>query len=76
MPIASKKPSSNLPNGTADMSVSIDRIIKNAEKSIKFGDFHAATSACYEGLEAYPNNPRLQALAHRLLEPQTSKRKG
>ena len=67
MPIASEKPSSNLPNGTADMSVSIDRIIKNAEKSINSGDFHAATSACYEGLEAYPNNPRLNSLAKRLL---------
>ena len=58
------------------MSVTIDRIIKSAEKSIKFGDFQAATSACYEGLEAYPNNPRLTALARRLLNPQMSKRKG
>ena len=75
MPIASKKPSSNLPNGTADMSVSIDRIIKNAEKSIKFGDFHAATLACYQGLEAYPNNPRLNALAEHLINPKAAKRK-
>ena len=57
------------------MSAAIDRIIKSAEKSIKFGDFHAATSLCYEGLEVYPNNPRLQALANRLLKPQTSKKK-
>ena len=58
------------------MSASIDRIIQKAEKSIKFGDFQAATSACYKGLEAYPNNPRLAALAQRLINPQTSKRKG
>ena len=48
------------------MSATIDRVIRNAEKSIKIGDFQAASSACYKGLEAYPNNPRLIALADQL----------
>ena len=55
------------------MSVSIDRIIKKAEKSAKFGDFNAAKSTCYEGLEKYPNNPRLNALEKRLTNAEPSK---
>ena len=54
------------------MSVSIDRIIKKAEKSAKFGDFNAAKSTC-EGLEKYPNNPRLNALEKRLTNAEPSK---
>ena len=55
-------------NWVAKMSVSIDRIIKSAEKAMKFGDVQAATFVCHEGLKAYPKNPRLHALAERLLE--------
>ena len=54
------------------MSVSIDRIIKSATKSAKFGNFQAARMTCYEGLENYPNNPRLKELAKRLSKPQIS----
>ena len=52
------------------MSVTIDRIIKKAEKFVKFGDFQAAKMACSDALETYPENPRLQALAERLAKPQ------
>ena len=55
------------------MSEKINRIIKSAEKSVKFGDFNAARMTCFEGLESYPENPRLQALAKRLAKPQTIK---
>lgn len=58
------------------MSVSIDRIIKSAEKSARFGDFQAARVACDKGLESYPSNPRLQALAKRLLTVEVSPRQG
>ena len=52
------------------MSVAIDRVIKSAEKSIRFGDFESAMSTCYHALKKYPKNPRLNALAQRLTEPQ------
>ena len=52
------------------MSEKINRIIKRAEKSVKYGDFQAAKMACLDGLETYPENPRLQALAKRLAKPQ------
>ena len=42
------------------MSVSIDRIIQSAKKSAKFGNLQAARMTCHEGLENYPNNPRLK----------------
>ena len=34
------------------MSMTIDRIIKNAEKSVKFGDFRCK-GGCHKGLESY-----------------------
>ena len=48
------------------MSEKINRIIKSAEKAVKFGDFQAAKATCHAGLEKYPNNPRLNALEKRL----------
>ena len=54
------------------MSEKINRIIKSAEKSVKFGDLQKARLSCIQGLEAHPNNPRLQALAIRLSKPQVS----
>lgn len=56
----------NLLDWAFKMSVSIDRMIKKAEKSAKFGDFEAAIMTCIDALETYPENPRLQALAKRL----------
>ena len=55
------------------MSASIDRIIQKAEKSAKFADFEAAKLTCSKGLQRYPNNPRLIALAERLSTPQLDK---
>ena len=52
------------------MSIKIDRMIKNAEKSVTNGDFKAAILTCIDALETYPENPRLQALAKRLSKPQ------
>ena len=60
----------NLLGWALKMSVSIDRMIKKAEKSAKFGDFEAAIMTCIDALETYPENPRLQALAKRLSRPQ------
>ena len=60
----------NLLGWAFKMSVSIDRMIKKAEKSAKFGDFEAAIMTCIDALETYPENPRLQALAKRLSRPQ------
>ena len=60
----------NLLGWALKMSVSIDRMIKKAEKSAKFGDFEAAIMTCIDALETYPENPRLQALAKRLSKPQ------
>ena len=51
----------------------IDRMIKNAEKSVTDGDFTAAILTCIDALETYPENPRLQALAKRLSKPQITK---
>ena len=48
------------------MSISIDRIIQKAEKSVKFGDFEAANAELGVGLKAFPENPRLNALAERI----------
>ena len=56
------------------MSEKINRIIKSAEKAVKFGDFNAARMTCFEGLETYPENPRLQALAKRLAKPQIAQK--
>ena len=44
------------PNQRASsMSEKINRIIKSAEKAVKFGDFQAAKATCHAGLEKYPN---------------------
>ena len=48
------------------MSMTIDRIIKSAEKSLKFGNLEAAKAELGVGLEAYPENPRLNALSERI----------
>ena len=48
------------------MSAAIDRVIKKAEKYAKFGDLEAANAELGAGLEAYPENPRLNALAERI----------
>ena len=55
------------------MSASIDRIIQKAEKSVKIADFEAAKLACSQGLERYPNNPRLNALEKRLISVEPKK---
>ena len=62
--------------GPSHMSEKINRIIKSAEKSVKFGDLQKARLSCIQGLEAHPNNPRLQALAIRLSKPQASQHRG
>ena len=55
------------------MSEKINRIIKSAEKAVKFGDFHAARATCDAGLKKYPNNPRLHALGKRLISTEPRK---
>lgn len=47
------------------MSEKINRIIKSAEKAVKFGDVKAAKFTCFEVLERYLKNLRLNALERR-----------
>ena len=43
------------------MSMTIDRIIKSAEKSVTFGEVEAAKAELCPSLKGYPENPRLKA---------------